>query len=101
MTKTEIIRYPINNTRLNVNAFSQKANTPYSTLRSMLDRGVEYASVNNVVKVCKALEITVEDLYQMASDIGQDVGHIIREERERQNISQKKLADALELSEEN
>lgn len=68
MDKTEMIRNLINNTGLNLKAFSQKANLPYSTLRSMLERGIENASVNNVIKVCSVLNISVESLYEMAED---------------------------------
>lgn len=68
MTKTEIIRNLIDKTGLNIKAFSKEADIPYSTLRSMLDRGVENASVNNVIKVCQTLGITIEELYKMSDD---------------------------------
>lgn len=63
MSKTDLIRKLINNTGLNMKAFSKKANIPYTTLRSILDRGIENASVNNVLKLCTALEISIENLY--------------------------------------
>jgi len=62
MDRTEEIKKLIENTGLNLKAFSEKAGIPYTTLRSMLERGIGNASVNNVIKVCKALGITVEEL---------------------------------------
>ena len=46
-------------------AFASEVGIPYTTLRSMLERGIENASVNNVIKVCKALNISIEQLYEM------------------------------------
>ncbi|MFD0712841.1 helix-turn-helix domain-containing protein [Paenibacillus sp. GCM10027626] len=58
---------------LNTKAFAEKAGIPYTTLRSMLMRGVGGASVVNVMKVCKALGITVEQLEEMASTGNYDI----------------------------
>ena len=66
--KTELIKNLINATGLSVKAFSEKADLPYSTLRSMLERGIGNASVNNVIKVCKTLGIKVEQLEEMAEN---------------------------------
>ena len=68
--RTELIKNLINATGLSVKAFSEKADLPYSTLRSMLERGIGNASVNNVIKVCKSLGITVEQLEEMAENDG-------------------------------
>lgn len=68
MDMTELVKILINNTGLNLKAFSQKADLPYSTLRSMLERGLGNASINNVLKVCKTLGITVEQLQEMAKN---------------------------------
>lgn len=63
MNKTDIIKELIKDTKLSIKAFSEKADVPYTTLRSMLERGIENASVNNVIKICNALDITVDSLY--------------------------------------
>lgn len=39
---------------------------PPTTLNSMLNRGLGKASIDNVLKVCKGLGITVEELEEMA-----------------------------------
>ncbi|MBO9600170.1 MAG: helix-turn-helix transcriptional regulator [Cohnella sp.] len=49
-------------------AFAEEIGMPPTTLQSMLTRGLARASVVNVVKVCQALGITVEQLGEMASE---------------------------------
>lgn len=71
MKRTEILRGLIDDTGLSLKAFSEKAGIPYTTLRSMLERGIGNASVDNVIKICKALEITIEELEEIADKNGE------------------------------
>lgn len=66
MEKANIISQLIKEQRISLKEFSALASIPYTTLRSILERGVGNASVNNVIKICKALGITVEELENMA-----------------------------------
>lgn len=68
MNKTEFLKEMISKTGLNMKAFAEKADIPYTTLRSMLERGVENASVNNVIKICSELNITIEELYEISEN---------------------------------
>lgn len=68
MTREEIIKNLIREKGMNLKAFSEDANIPYTTFYSMLDRGIGKASVDNVIKVCKALGITVEELENKANN---------------------------------
>ena len=68
MKRTKILKKLINETGLSMRAFSEKTNIPNTTLYSMLDRGIGNASVDNVIKVCKSLGITVEQLEEMAEN---------------------------------
>lgn len=68
MEREEILRILIDNTGLSMRAFSEKAGIPNTTLYSMLERGIGKASVDNVIKVCKALGITIEQLQDMAKN---------------------------------
>lgn len=43
-------------------AFTQECNISYSTVNSMLLRGIAGAGVSTVLKVCQSLDISVEDL---------------------------------------
>lgn len=65
--RSEILKKLIDNTGLSMRAFAEKAGLPNTTLHSMLERGIGNASVDNVIKVCKALGISVDQLEKMAS----------------------------------
>jgi hypothetical protein len=51
---------------------AERIGLPPTTLQSMLTRGVGRASVDNVIKVCRSLGITVEQLEKLASRIDSD-----------------------------
>jgi molybdenum cofactor biosynthesis enzyme MoaA len=57
-------------------AFAESIGLPPTTLQSMLTRGVGRASIDNVMKVCRALGITVEQLEAMAQgwEENRDIG---------------------------
>lgn len=42
--------------------FANYADLPYTTLYSMFKRGIDNSSVSNVIKVCKALDISMDAL---------------------------------------
>lgn len=65
--RTEVIERLIDETGLSKKAFAEKIGLPPTTLRSMLQRGVGNASVDNVIKLCKGLGITTEELEEMAN----------------------------------
>ncbi|MDQ0269018.1 helix-turn-helix domain-containing protein [Cytobacillus purgationiresistens] len=64
--RAEIVKKLIIESGLNQKAFAQKVELPYTTLRSILQRGIGNASVDNVTKLCKGLGITTDDLERMA-----------------------------------
>lgn len=68
MEREKILKDLINKTGLSMRAFSEKAGIPNTTLYSMLERGIGKAAVDNVIKVCIALDITVEQLQEMAEN---------------------------------
>jgi DNA-binding Xre family transcriptional regulator len=49
-------------------AFAEEIGIPPTTLQSMLTRGVGGASIDNVIKVCRALGLTVDKLEEMAQN---------------------------------
>ena len=65
--KTELIKKLISNKGMSVRKFAENIGIPNTTLNSMLSRGIENASLNNVIKVCSALNISVETLYDMCN----------------------------------
>lgn len=65
MNKETYIRTLIKNSGDNIKSFAEKIGLPYTTLTGILNRGIDGASVQNVMKICKALKITVEDLQKI------------------------------------
>lgn len=64
--RTKILEELIGKTGLSKKAFAEKIGLPPTTLRSMLERGIGNAAVDNVIKVCRGLGITVDELDKMA-----------------------------------
>ncbi|WP_416729243.1 helix-turn-helix domain-containing protein [Fictibacillus sp. JL2B1089] len=65
--RTEILEGLISDTGLSKKAFAEKIGLPPTTLRSILDRGIGNASVDNVIKICRGLGITTDQLQTMAN----------------------------------
>ncbi|MER2171255.1 MAG: helix-turn-helix transcriptional regulator [Psychrobacillus psychrodurans] len=65
--RTEILEQLISETQKSKKAFAESIGIPPTTLRSMLDRGIGNASIDNVIKVCKGLGITTDELERMAN----------------------------------
>ena len=42
--------------------FTQEIDMPYSTMTTILKRGVDNSNVQNIIKICQALEIKADDL---------------------------------------
>lgn len=49
----------------NVKTFAEKINLPYTTVRSILQRGVMNAKVENVIKIADGLNMKAEDLMNL------------------------------------
>jgi len=47
---------------VSIREFTQVANIPYTTLDSIFKRGVANSSVSNIIKICKALNLSVDAL---------------------------------------
>ena len=45
-----------------VSAFAASIGIPYTTVDSILKRGVQKANIDNIIKICAALEISVDEL---------------------------------------
>lgn len=46
----------------NINQFAKASGVPYTTIKSMIERDLHNASIDNVVKISKSLNVTVENL---------------------------------------
>lgn len=67
-TRAKILAKLIEKRGYSRRAFAEKAGIPATTLQSMLNRGIGRASVDNVIKVCKALGITIEEMERLAEE---------------------------------
>lgn len=95
MERTQIIKKMIDATGISVRAFSEEAQVPYTTVRSILERGIGNASVDNVIKICKALGITVEELETVSEFDGAAIeAYIDRYKRKLDSLLARKLLNA-------
>ena len=62
MTNEEVLKKIIEEKYQNVKAFSEKINIPYTTVRSILERGLLNAKVENVIKIADELNMRAEDM---------------------------------------
>ena len=68
MTKENYVKMLISNKGHNIKSFAREIDIPYTTLSGILKRGIDGASVQNVIKICKALNITVEALQNVENN---------------------------------
>ncbi|MGR6911792.1 LexA family transcriptional regulator [Bacillus sp. BSL6] len=68
MEKSEVIKQLIEKSGYSRRAFAEKIGLPPTTLQSMLSRGMGKATIDNVIKVCKGLGITIDELENMAEN---------------------------------
>jgi predicted transcriptional regulator len=62
MTREDRLRNLILDRYLSLRQFSIEADIPYSSLMTLLTRGIGGASFDTVVKICNALEIDPREL---------------------------------------
>src|SRR5690625_936592 len=65
MKRTLIVEKMIGEKWTSRRKFAEHIGIPPTTLQSILKRGVGNASIDNVIKICKGLGITVEQLEEM------------------------------------
>lgn len=65
MERAKLLRKLMENKNMKVADIVKISNLPYSTVKYILENGIEKASYTNVQKICKALGITADDLETM------------------------------------
>lgn len=69
MEREQIIEQLIKDRGYSLRSFAEKCDIPYTSLYTILKRtGIGRASVDVVIKMCKELGITVEQLEEMAKE---------------------------------
>lgn len=56
---------------LNAMSLSKESGVPYTTIRSMIERDLTNASIDNVIKICKVLNVSV-DVFNPANILQMD-----------------------------
>ena len=62
MTREEYLKILILDSGHTLKSFAKEINVPYTTLYTILQKGVGGAAVDTVIKICGKLSITVEEL---------------------------------------
>ena len=62
MTREDYIKSLIKSNGCNLKEFAAKIHMPYTTLLSILNGSIGGAAMDNVLKICRALDMTVEEL---------------------------------------
>ena len=66
MTREDYIKSLIKSHGYTLKAFSQQISMPYTTLLSILNGSIGGAAKDNVLKICNALSVRIEDLEQIS-----------------------------------
>lgn len=106
MTREQYLKKLIKENGLTVKEFAQSIEMPYSTLLTMLNDGkVGNAAVDSVIKICKGLNITIQDLQasQESEDVQPQPLVLSRHEKQliicyRKKVDLQKAVDILLLS---
>ena len=71
MNRELYLKQLIANNGYTVKSFAEEINMPYSTLRSILNGSIGGAAVDNVIKICQGLGITISELqeYDLSSNV--------------------------------
>ena len=88
VTREIYLKNLIKNNGFTIKEFAQKIDMPYSTLLTMLnEEKIGNASVDNVIKICKGLDITIQDLQSVKETAPTNMDHLVLTEHEANIIS--------------
>ena len=62
VTREDYVKSLIKSNGYNLKEFAAKIRMPYTTLLSILNGSIGGAAMDNVLKICRALDLTVEEL---------------------------------------
>lgn len=88
LTREMYLKKLIKNNGFTIKEFAQNIDMPYSTLLTMLNEGkIGNAAVDSVIKICKGLNITIQDLQSVQEVDTSPSEHIVLTEHEKKIIS--------------
>lgn len=87
MTRESYLRKLILENGFTVKEFAQSINMPYSTLLTMLnDEKIGNAAVDNVIRICQGLNITIQDLQSVLNTDAAPAKHLVLSGHEEELI---------------
>lgn len=106
LTREIYLKNLIKNNGFTIKEFARKIDMPYSTLLTMLnEEKIGNAAVDNVIKICKGLDIAIQDLQSVQESHHSGTEHLVLTEHEtkliynyRQKTDMQKAVDILLLS---
>lgn len=64
MAATQKIKRMIEAKGITLRELANRANVPYATIKSVMIRGIENSSVDLVIRICHALGLTLDELFE-------------------------------------
>lgn len=87
LTREQYLKNLIKSNGLTVKEFAQNINMPYSTLLTMLnEEKIGNAAVDSVIKICKGLNITIQELQSIQDSESTLTEHLVLTEHEKNLI---------------
>lgn len=93
MERAKIIKRLIDKKGMSQKGFAEKIDILYTTLHSMLQKNIGTASVDNVIRICKELGITVDELNRMAKQNEKEEVVILSSEEKKLIKDYRKLSE--------
>lgn len=88
MTREKYLKNLIKENGFTIKEFAESINMPYSTLLTMLnDEKIGKAAVDSVIKICKGLNITIQDLQSVQDCADPLPQHLVLSNHEKQLIA--------------
>ena len=102
LTREQYLKNLIKSNGLTIKEFAQNIDMPYSTLLTMLnEEKIGNAAVDSVIKICRGLNITIQDLQSVQESDTSVTEHLVLTEHEKNlilNYRQKpKLQNAVDI----
>lgn len=86
LTRELYLKNLIKSNGLTIKEFAKKIDMPYTTLLTILnEEKIGSAAVDNVIKICKGLDITIQDL-QSVQEAHYSLEHLVLTEQEAKLI---------------
>ena len=87
LTREQYLKNLIKSNGLTVKEFAQNINMPYSTLLTMLnEEKIGNAAVDSVIRICKGLNITIQELQSIQDSESTLTEHLVLTEHEKNLI---------------